>query len=294
MMIQNTIASVQVPMMQGTHKQTMMQQAPATPNQAQMMHNVHNMMTQMQLGPNHNQIMQMPPRNQWEQGDYAKENESRAGNVSNQLRQAKDRVEDAKKFIMSRSNRGMAMPPKGVPPPPTMPPKGVPPPPIMPPMGVPPPPTLPPMGVLPPPPPPPPGAQFLPTPNSQENIKPQINPENFRPQMSIPSPGIAQAGTPQVMRQMGSLMSPGTSPTEASKHGDDAPLMIVSPTQMRSMVSPVAFAGEHHNNDQMNLRAFQDLPVQDPPAEGPHSTSLVSSPHDGYSTPGMPGRYFFA
>eukprot|EP00571_Detonula_confervacea_P000541 CAMPEP_0172318474 /NCGR_PEP_ID=MMETSP1058-20130122/34980_1 /TAXON_ID=83371 /ORGANISM="Detonula confervacea, Strain CCMP 353" /LENGTH=978 /DNA_ID=CAMNT_0013033317 /DNA_START=104 /DNA_END=3040 /DNA_ORIENTATION=+ len=60
------------------------------------------------MTPNHNQMMQMmlnAPMDKWAQDDDAKENAFGDANISKQLMDAKLRIEDAKKFIISRNTR---------------------------------------------------------------------------------------------------------------------------------------------------------------------------------------------
>lgn len=63
----------------------------------------------MNIAPHPNQMMQMvqhtPSVDKWSQDVEAKENVSGDANISRQLEDAKLRIEDAKKFILSRNNR---------------------------------------------------------------------------------------------------------------------------------------------------------------------------------------------
>eukprot|EP00584_Thalassiosira_punctigera_P026545 CAMPEP_0172579308 /NCGR_PEP_ID=MMETSP1067-20121228/139178_1 /TAXON_ID=265564 ORGANISM="Thalassiosira punctigera, Strain Tpunct2005C2" /NCGR_SAMPLE_ID=MMETSP1067 /ASSEMBLY_ACC=CAM_ASM_000444 /LENGTH=1233 /DNA_ID=CAMNT_0013372023 /DNA_START=206 /DNA_END=3907 /DNA_ORIENTATION=- len=243
-MMQTVSTPSQLQMMQNAHNQMMMQsarlsfdyqmmQADSTPSHAQMM---QNLMMQMQLDPNHNnhnQMTQVPSRDQqWAQGDDCKENESGGANVSasEQLEATKHRIEDAKKFIMSRSRSRAMTPLTGIPPMYNMAPGSV--------------------------------------PQGNPQMK-NLNPAQagiFRPQ---PIPQGAQA-SPQVMRQMGSLISPGEGPNSA--HGAQQ-MSTATPTHMRKMMS---------NETESSVGA---------PAA---AASTLGSQNDGYSTPEMPGRVFFA
>ncbi|KAL7537005.1 hypothetical protein ACHAXR_010530 [Thalassiosira sp. AJA248-18] len=241
------IAPNQIQMMQDSRQH--LQSHQMTPNQ---MNQLQMMQDSRQHLQSHMQTMQIAPRrDEWAHGaDETKENVAGDANVSAQINDAKLRIEDAKKFIMSRSSRRM-------PPPSNMPPftrmqNGT------------------------------PGAQpnaFRPqmsmmTPVSQAVQQPMVTSYTplgtFRPQMNmVTSPG-SQRGvpTPQ-MREMGSLMSPGTD------SNDDILQKIahqggVSHPQMSEMSPPGTQASDYH---------------VDPPG---------TDENDGYKTPQMPGKYFFA
>mmetsp|Transcript_39370 Transcript_39370/g.70882 ORF Transcript_39370/g.70882 Transcript_39370/m.70882 type:complete len:1285 (+) Transcript_39370:209-4063(+) len=283
-MIQTASTPNQVQMMQRAHNH-MMQNA-STSNQAHMMKDARSLMMQMQqrnITPNHNQMMQMmqiAPRDEWAQADEAKENASGGANVSKQLDDAKLRIEDAKKFIMSRSSRRTMTPSSSVSMIHNMPPGHT-------------------------------GTQastFRPQMRmspSHGNIQPMMSHGNiqpmmshgsiqpmmshgntqpmirnmipghpgaqaniFRPQMNMMSAG-SQAGTPQVMRQMGSLISDGEETNN------------VHSAQMSAAGAHVA---------QMSIMT----PGTQTSAPIAQMSATPGSQHDGFLTPEMPGRYFFA
>lgn len=234
-----------------------------TPKQHQVIAPTPNQLSQIAHLQNQIQMMQVAPLGSLAQYDDTKENSSQSANVSKQLQAAKLQIDDAKKFILSRNNRRLT-PSSGVPPLNKMTPSsgmhhmanmnGM---------------TtlsgMPMMAMS-------PGAQvFRPnvgvmTPSQGFTGKPAINnnmaPETqtsvFRPQMSMMTTPGAQirAPTPE-MRAMGSLMSPGSG-TNQDAHQDQA--------------------------------SYEEATSQvDAPGVAASGTE-----DDGYRTPQMPGKYFFA
>lgn len=239
---------------------------------------------------NQMQLLALATRNSFAQGDDAKENAP--GDANKQLEDAKNRIEDAKQFIMSRNANRMNMPPVhnmtpfGVRPQMSMTPSGVGPQmSMMTPSGVRPQMSMTPSGAR---------EQMLmislsgqanalqsainnltPGGQSVQSFQPgsvgvQGGASIFRPQPNFtPSSHQIRAPTPE-MRAKGSLMSPGTDTND-----EVANKMVAnnSNTAAAEQMSVMAAHGEVSSNPAVESGEPQN---------------------DGYLTPEMPGRYFFA
>lgn len=231
----------------------------ASAPQVKMMQDARDLIMQMQQTPLQNKMM-IP-------AGEAKENSSQDINVSKQLNDAELRVADAKKFILSRKSRRATTPSernmrimKNWP--------------LKTQVN-----TFKPQGNM----------SKLSSPHEQQVFNPSTHTSIFRSQIgTTPSshtqhpinPG--QAGTtPAGMRQMGSLISPTEEPENtmtAQLSAAFAPNQMRMPHQSRAHSKPIG--------------------VMTPDIQGGAHVSQISttpgSQQDGFLTPEMPGRYFFA
>lgn len=213
--------------------------ASTTPHQFQMMRDTREVIMRMQQTPTHDKMTsEHAPMDSWMHTNEAKENSSRAANVTKQLNDAKLRIADAKKFILNRNSRRV-MTPQGT-------------------------------------------ATHT---GHNHSLKPstgmtatpfshmphQVNP-GVQLCMMTPSSYVQHpAGTPEGMRQIGSLISP----TEETNNKNTAQKYI---------------AADHTQLSHQSGMIGGQTSVVTSGTQG----RILGSLHDGYLTPEMPDRYFFA
>ena len=201
----------------------------AVANQALVMQNtahIQNQLQSMQIDP--------PMRPEWEQdADDGKENSAGDPNVSKQLNEAKMRIEDAKKFILSRTRTRV---------PPTS------------------------------------SLQSMQMYNSGDHL------QVFRPHTSMMTPVSNQvAGQPMVTSYTPGAQSVGNCGPQT--YLVTSPVRAPPTPEMRVMGSLMSPGTDSNDNV---LEKMAQVGTEPPMSEMTHSE------HDGYRTPQMPGKYFFA
>mmetsp|Transcript_32559 Transcript_32559/g.78837 ORF Transcript_32559/g.78837 Transcript_32559/m.78837 type:complete len:1006 (+) Transcript_32559:159-3176(+) len=229
----------------------------------------------------------VPDQNYTAMCDDAKENDSGDVNVSRQLNDAKLRIEDAKKFIMSRSNRRMNPSSNNFPP----------------------------LGNI-----SAHGVQTEPFRSQMSMITPgsQAPSATFRPQMGMTTPG-SQAPSASFRPQMDMNSQPcglpmpqrGVSANPGIQTGTFRPQINMTPgsqedgayhnhlTAMESLMSMSPGTVASANQDDKNVasgKIFLLSPGNGTNAEAAETstTSSAGTKNSGHRTPQMPGKYFFA
>jgi hypothetical protein len=226
-----------------THTSMHMHAPPATfamtPKDQEIMAQIQ--MLNMQLSSNQIQIANAAQNEGTHADDDTKENAGDT-NVTKQLEDAKLRIEDAKRFIMSRSNRRAMSP--------------------------------------------------------MSNLPPMIN---NHPGAQLVKPGMSMMTPTTVGIHPGALPGPGAQSGIFRKNSSMTGTPQRAPTpEMRVMGSLMSAESDH--NDEVSPKETaeadplppQDVSPQAGPAVDPPMSSSPGMGEEGYASPKVPGRYFFA